>query len=354
MSPTTNSFFSNTTGFYGETNLIDDLVIEQIAIYGVDIMYLPQKLVTYDRFLNESTKSIFEAAMPIPMYIKTYSGYTNGMELLEKFGVRASDELTVVVSKSQFQAFYAPFLNTYYRTQNEADELYYDQGQTEYRPKEGDLIYFPFDDGLFEIKYVKVDAEFFQLGKNYTFELQLEKFEYTGEHFDTGIYTIDKQQAVAHFYKLEFLLESEGISSFNFNETVKIYNIEDPDFELPSVIGAQGPQNVENFKFYYDPGFLQNVPFVTAKVMKWDITDHTLLVAQLSDQDPTQRNLTTLEVNRNKLSNVLVIGEQSGAIYRAISAKTANDPFNDESNIQEEFDKIKIIDVSDEDPFGFI
>ena len=78
--PTTSPFFSNTTGYSGEQSLIDDLVIEQIALTGIDVYYMPRKHLNLDKLLHESPKNAFEVAMSIPMYIKSFSGYNNSME----------------------------------------------------------------------------------------------------------------------------------------------------------------------------------------------------------------------------------------------------------------------------------
>ena len=56
----TNPYFSTTTGYSGEQQLLDDLTIEQIAIYGLDIYFMPRKLMNMDKLFNESSKSAFE------------------------------------------------------------------------------------------------------------------------------------------------------------------------------------------------------------------------------------------------------------------------------------------------------
>ena len=171
--------------------------MEQIAIYGVDSVYMPRRLVNLDKIFHESPKSAFEMAMPMPMYIKSFDGYDNGMEILTKFGVRNSDEITLQMSRTQYETYYAPFIKSYYQEINDDNiksELKHLEGQTAIRPKEGDLIYFPFDDGIFQIKYVQFDVPFFQLGKGYIYELQCEKFEYSGEDFSTSYQDIDDIQ----------------------------------------------------------------------------------------------------------------------------------------------------------------
>ena len=80
--PHTSPFFSTTTGYSGEVNLVDDLVREQIKIYGLDMLYMPRYMLNLDTLLHESTKSAFELAMPMPLYIKSFDGYDNSMEML--------------------------------------------------------------------------------------------------------------------------------------------------------------------------------------------------------------------------------------------------------------------------------
>ena len=80
--PTTNSFFSSTTGYTGEQSLVDSLVIEQIGMFGVDLLYMPRENINLDRLLHESTKDVFSIALSIPMYIKSFDGYDNSIEIL--------------------------------------------------------------------------------------------------------------------------------------------------------------------------------------------------------------------------------------------------------------------------------
>ena len=61
------------------------------------------------------------------------------------------------------------------------------------RPREGDLVYFPLGSRLFEIKFVEHEDPFYQLGKNYVYQLKCELFEYEDELIDTSIQAIDTQ-----------------------------------------------------------------------------------------------------------------------------------------------------------------
>lgn len=344
MSPTTNPFFSSTTGYSGEQQLIDDLTREQIAIYGIDISYLPRKMVNLDKLLHESSISAFEVALNIPMYVKTFDGYDNGMELLSKFGVRSSDQITLQMSRSQFETYYTPFLEDYYENNGGLDPL---DGTTAARPKEGDLIYFPFDDSIFEIMYVAVDTPFFQLGKGYIYEIQCERFEYSGENFSTGIPNID-DTVEADFFKLAFTMQAGGAGTFEIGEELTIYDVSGIDTPTTEV-----PDPVDPFRLYNSAGFLSDINTVTAVVTTWDLPNLELVVSDFTDVDPDQQNPITKDVDVNKFSEVLIVGNASGASYLSASVITDPKAFDDSDIIQEEFDQIKIVDPTDTDPFGF-
>ena len=399
MSPTTNPFFSNTTGYSGETLLLDDLCREQIKMFGVDLLYMPRRMLNLDKLLHESSKSAFEFAMPIPMYVKSYSGFQNGMELLTKFGIRDSSELTLTMSRSEWNAYYAPFVKSYYNAIKErppTDILNHLEGETAQRPKEGDIIYFPFDDGLFEVKYVNFEEPFFQLGKGYTYDLQVERFEYSGEHFTTDYPKPDEVQVLTDYYQLEFQMfdEADNKGTFKFNEKVSIYNLTEypidfstdggaaavyqffqkinggtaniyvnPDNLRPNEIifsadggNAGGEQNEiirEPFSLFKDPGYSNKVPVVEGTVMKWDKPSGELWVNNLTDLDPDKQD-DFGNVNKNDFDQVVIIGQESGATWYSIKAVEKPMAFNDSAVIQEEFDKIHILDPADQSPFGFV
>ena len=90
---------------------------------------------------------------------------------MTKFGMSLKDELTVTISKERFEDFIGPFLE-----QMPAEEI-----EVTSRPSEGDLIYFPLGKRIFEIKFVEHEKPFYQLGKNYVYELQCELFELEDE-----------------------------------------------------------------------------------------------------------------------------------------------------------------------------
>ena len=344
--PTTNPYFSSTTGYSGEQALVNSLVIEQIAMFGVDLLYMPRENINLDSLLHESTKDVFQLAMSIPMYIKSFDGYDNSIEILSKFGVRSSDELTLIMSRSQWTTYYAPFVKNLYNNQSGRDPLAENnplEGQTSRRPKEGDLIYFPFDDGIFEIKYVQFDQPFFQLGKGYIFELQCEKFEYSGEDFETGVPQIDEVPGRSAFPNLQFTFDEGGTGSFTFQETVEIYDVSGTDYSEPE----------EFFRLYDDPGLIRRVPHVEATVATWNIVTRKLALSNVTDQDPMQIDRVTGNTDISKFATSLVIGKTSGARWVSVSSEQVEKPFDDAKNIQDEFNRIKVYDQQDVNPFNF-
>ena len=173
-----NPFFLQ--GSKGEQGLVQDLVNEQLRMYGIECHYIPRKLVTSSTIMKEVTESKFEQAFPLETYLMNTDGYAGQGDILTKFGVRVTDEATFVISKERFEESVAPFL--------EQDDDY----TLSNRPKEGDLIFFPLGKRIFEIKFVEHERPFYQLQKNYVYQLQCELFEYEDEVIDTNVNSIDE------------------------------------------------------------------------------------------------------------------------------------------------------------------
>ena len=177
-----NPFFLQ--GSKGEQGLVQDLVNEQLRMYGIECHYIPRKLVTSRTIMKEVTESRFDQAFPLEAYLMNIDGYAGQGDILTKFGVRVTDEATFVISKERFEEAVAPFL-----------EQQEDDYELSNRPKEGDLIFFPLGKRMFEIKFVEHERPFYQLQKNYVYQLQCELFEYEDEVIDTSIDIIDTQVA---------------------------------------------------------------------------------------------------------------------------------------------------------------
>ena len=194
-----NRFF-NQYGTATEQNVLEDLIIESLKIYGINAYYLPRTHVNLDMLFKEDASMKFDDSLEIEMYLKTYDGYMGQNDFISKFGLQIDESLTFTVAKKRFSQILQPKLMTEYSYNFKLEdgdllrqEIDYDQDYTGYiRPKEGDLIWFPFTRDLFEIKFVEVIETLFQLGKLYTYELRCDKYEYSSEVLDTGNTDIDQ------------------------------------------------------------------------------------------------------------------------------------------------------------------
>jgi hypothetical protein len=197
-----NPFFLN--GSSTEQNLIQDLINEQLKIYGIDIMYIPRKILRSDNILKEVQSSKFDDNFIIEAYVNNYEGYAGSGDIMTKFGVSLRDEVTLTISKERFEEFIAPILLSIYNP----DLIYNDPNEVELvtRPREGDLIYFPLGKRLFEIKFVEHEKPFYQLGKLYVYELVCELFEYEDEIIDTTVDEVDEliKDVTATLYLIDY------------------------------------------------------------------------------------------------------------------------------------------------------
>ena len=144
-------------GARSEQNLVQDLINEQLKMYGVEVHYLPRKYVSEKTIIREVVRSRFDDAYPIESYVNTYEGYGENPVMLSKFGIQATNEVTLTISRERFEDYISPLIK------NESNI------KLSTRPKEGDLIYFPLGDRLFEIKYVEHEKPFYQLQKQYIY-----------------------------------------------------------------------------------------------------------------------------------------------------------------------------------------
>jgi len=174
-----NPFFQNGTA--GEQSLIQSLVNEQIKMYGIEVYYMPRKYLTKFTVIKEVIQSEFDNAYPIEAYVDSYDGYAGEGTILSKFGIQEKDDLTLIVSRERFEDYITPLIKNLPNIELAT------------RPKEGDLIYFPLGERLFEIKYVEHEQPFYQLQKNYVYQLRCELFRYEDEVIDTGVETIDDE-----------------------------------------------------------------------------------------------------------------------------------------------------------------
>ena len=172
-----NPFF--TQGTSAEQNLVQDLINEQLRTYGVEIFYIPRKFVTEKSVIREVVQSKFDMALPLEAYVDNYDQYSGAGNLLSKFGIESRDEVRLVISRERYENYISPLIE--------------DQANIKLstRPKTGDLIWFPLDDRIYEIKDIEYAKPYYQLQDLYTYELTCELFRYEDEVLATGIDDID-------------------------------------------------------------------------------------------------------------------------------------------------------------------
>ncbi len=174
-----NPFF--TQGTRNEQDLLQSLNNEMIKIYGVECYYIPRKYLTTNTIIKEVVQSKFDDAYPLEAYVQNYDVYQGNGRILSKFGVEVQDDINLVISKERFETYIQPLIR------NETGI------KVSSRPSEGDLIWFPLDDRLYEIKFVEHAKPFYQLKELYVYELQCEVFRYEDETVDTGVGQIDDE-----------------------------------------------------------------------------------------------------------------------------------------------------------------
>ena len=167
-------YFPQHGGNRTEQNLVQDLVDEQIRLFGADVFYIP-RVSLRDKTLGEVVQSEFNQSYMIEMMLVNVEGFGAGSEFVSKFGLRITDEITFVVSRRRWEQSANPALNL----------------AVDGRPNEGDLIYYPLTEDIYEIKFVEREQPFFQLGKQYFYILTAELYEQGADKFDTGVDEID-------------------------------------------------------------------------------------------------------------------------------------------------------------------
>ena len=315
--PTSHYFPLNYKNNSSETNLYQDLVDEQIKLFGTDVYYITRKTIK-DAPLNDVIYSEYSEKIAIEVMLQNVEGFGPQSEFISKFGLRVTDEITFTMSVRRW----------------EKESLRLKNLEVESRPNEGDLIFLPLTGDLYEIKFVEREAPFYQLGKLYFFTLTCEIADIGNDDIDTGIPEIDDIEA-DNDYAIEFILaEDDG---------------QDP----PQLVGNGNFTIGDKIEFYtqYIAGvdILSNPTGIKAEVSDWDgptrrlevinITgawDESYYVGKASDADPVL----------NTTDGKYYIGSQD----KDININNANAEFDDNKDIENYADEI--LDFSEDNPFG--
>ena len=278
----TNLYFNNVTS-HTEQELINDLTSEVIKIHGMDVFYLPRTLIKEDLLLDEDVLSKFTTAYEIEMYLKSTEGFGGEGDLVSKFGLDVRDEVIFTVHKDRF---------------NLATDMD--------KPLEGDLIFLPINKGLFEIKFVEHEQPFYQFGKNYSFDITCELYQYSEEQLETGIADVDQIER-DESYAIDFVMTTGGSGAFSIDEAI-----------------YQGPSLANS----------------TAKgiVVSWTAATRTIRANDTSGTFVAGTNIT---------------GDTSNAVWTLTSyddQALPTTPFAD--NVEFETEADAILDFSESNPFG--
>ena len=196
----TNPYFNHYGKYTADQRLTENLLIESIKTYGIDIFYCPRTLVNEDLLLGQDAISEYRSAHTIEMYIKTIDGFEGEGDFVAKFGLQINDQVTFTVARRRWS------------------ELGLIGDGREDAPKEGDIIYFPMTNALFQVLFVEDESIFYQTGGLQVFDLVCEMFTYSNQRLDTGIDEIDKIERL-QAYSLDFTLDS-GSGNYIMEETV--------------------------------------------------------------------------------------------------------------------------------------
>ena len=285
----TNLYFNNVTS-HAEQELINDLTSEVIKMHGMDVFYIPRTIVKEDLLLGEDVLAKFSTAYEIEMYLKGTEGFGGEGDLVSKFGLDVRDEVIFTVHKDRF---------------NLATDMD--------KPLEGDLVFLPINKGLFEVKFVEHEQPFYQAGKNYSFDITCELYQYSQEQLETGIVGVDnieKEQG----YTIDLVMTAGGSGSFTADEEV-----------------YQGPS-------------LANSTF-KGVVVSWNSTTRALRLNDIS----------------GSLAAIATTGEISGAVWSLSSTTDSTgkadldqvlptDPNAD--NLEFEIEADSVLDFTESNPFG--
>ena len=243
----TNQYFNN-FNYPREQDLIEDLTIESIKIYGHNVKYIPRVIVDEDNLFGEDKLSKFNVAADVEMYVRNVEGFEGEGDFMSKFGLQINDQLTLTVARKRFDQIKSEKLatevgyNYVFESANtqapsrqflsntaasNTGSIILETGTvgvnnysiTSERPLEGDLVFFPLVNKLFEIKFVEHEQIFYQNGRLQSYDLRCELFKYSSEQFATGNTQIDSIEdrlsldTLAYQFKLEdgtFLKNEDG------------------------------------------------------------------------------------------------------------------------------------------------
>ena len=272
-------------GTRSEKNLYEDLIIEQLKIYGHDVHYMPREEISKDGVLGNTTDKFTDEYM-IEMYVEEVNGFAGQGDLIGKFGLDMRDELTFVVARRTF-------------------ELLVDQPSnvlTIKRPREGDIIYMPLFKKFWQVDFVEDEDPMYQISDLPIFKLKCSTWDYSSESVETGITEIDEKLDAVTMDLLEnqITLESGTTSSGSLISENTAGNIEALLSEAGDLIVDE--TDGDNIILEDDPNFVEYIileDFLTEN-FKTEATDSDNLEFDLAaGLDDTDTNNDIFDFSEN-------------------------------------------------------
>ena len=352
-----------TQGTKGEQNLVQDLIDEHIKIYGIECYYIPRKIYE-DKLWSDIYYSEFKDSYLIEMYLENFEGFGGKGDMLSKFGLKVSDEISLTVSRRRWKDFVDLSTNKIV------------QG----RPNDGDLIFFPLNQNVFEIKFVENQSPFYQLNKLYIYTLTCEMFEYGDSIFDTGNDQIDNLHRESGDYPI--ILNIGGIGNFTPGEkifgsqfsatasgvlvengylgTIRITSsgggyVSPPVVSVYDIRGNfvdRGSCTISGGKVTSVTGppssTFSGVPSIIIGASPQDPT------ATVATWDPDNRTVTVVYTKGDFADGELIRGETSNAAWNVTSTDDIDTSYGDDysENRQIENAGNLLVDFSESNPFG--
>jgi len=354
-----NVYFSH--GTITEQRLYEDLIIESLQIYGHDVYYLPREIIAEDRLFGEDPLAKFDENYLIEMYISNYEGPEGDGTLLSKFGVRIAEEITFIISKRRWEDLISSSANLI----------------TSERPNEGDAIYFPLTNQLFQIKFVEHQKPFRQLNQIQTYQLVCEVMEYSDERLETGIDEIDKlRRDIGN--SITFSITSgvkridivNGGTGYGAGTKITFQSVggaiaatATPTISNGVITGAVVDTPGENYTAVPSIGFVGTGSNASGTAVLSEGGTYEMgetvygavsgAAGKVARYDVTNKELELIDIVGTFVDNEPLVGQTSNAEWMNntfSSIENQNDDFNENKWFEEQADKI--VDWTEKNPFG--
>lgn len=223
-----------------EQNIYEDILVESIKMMGHDVYYLPRsEWENTDKIFGENIYSKFEHAFKLEMFINNVNGWEGDSDFFSKFGLEIRENAGFILARRTFEKHIPKELQT--------------------RPREGDLIYVPLFNKVFEIKFVEEELMFYAQGKRspYLFELRCEVFRSAQEIFNTGVEEVDALDnefrytieltvgGTGNYYNGEVIYQGNNLATANATAKLNSWDPNNRKLYLVEIVGAFTSGNVK-------------------------------------------------------------------------------------------------------------